>query len=79
VPSDYQTAVTSINLGNPLVQSDAHCKIAAEIRRIAHIITGRAVVVEEQPSRRTLWNSLFKKESSPSASRIRFQTSMEKV
>jgi pilus assembly protein CpaE len=80
VPSDYQTAVTSINLGNPLVQSDAHCKISAEIRRIAHIITGRAVVVtDEQKSKRTLWNSFFKRDAGATAQQIRFQTSMEKV
>src|SRR5918911_5088355 len=35
VPSDYQTAVSSINLGTPLVQSDSSSRIAAEIRRIA--------------------------------------------
>ena len=27
IPSDYQTAVTSINLGQPLVQSDPNSKI----------------------------------------------------
>ncbi len=35
VPSDYQTAVGSINLGTPLVQAEPTSKIALEIRRIA--------------------------------------------
>ncbi len=77
VPSDYQTAVTSINLGNPLVQSGSNSRIAAEIRRIAHIITGRTVVIEEPKSRRTLWGSLFKRNNT--SPQVGFQTSMEKV
>jgi len=66
VPSDYQTAVTSINLGRPLVQSDPNSKIAQEIRRIARTIaTGQITVHEEPQPRRTLWNSLFKREPNP--------------
>ena len=42
VPSDYQTAVSSINLGTPLVQSEPTSKIALEIRRIARTdVVGR--------------------------------------
>ncbi len=63
VPSDYQTAVTSINLGQPLVQSDPNCKIAQEIRRVAKTIADGAVIVSEEPQpRRTRWNSFFKRE-----------------
>jgi pilus assembly protein CpaE len=68
VPSDYQTAVTSINLGRPLVQSDPNCKITQEIRRIARTIrTGQFDQQPEQPEpqRKTLWNSLFKREANP--------------
>src|SRR6185312_5191735 len=32
VPSDYQTAVNSINLGTPLVQSGPNSRIAIEIK-----------------------------------------------
>lgn len=64
VPSDYQMAVTSINLGQPLVQSEPNCKIAQEIRRIARIIaTGQIAIHEETQPRRTRWNSLFKREA----------------
>ncbi len=63
VPSDYQTAVTSINLGQPLVQSEPNCKIAQEIRRVAKTIADGAVIVSEEPQpRRTRWNSFFKRE-----------------
>jgi pilus assembly protein CpaE len=77
VPSDYQTAVTSINLGQPLVQSDPNCKIALEIKRIASTLTSGAVRVEEhsQP-RRNLWDSLFKREAN--RNQFKLQTSMEK-
>jgi pilus assembly protein CpaE len=65
VPSDYQTAVTSINLGQPLVQSEPNSKIAQEIRRVARtIMTGAVSVPEEPQPRRTVWNTLFKRERS---------------
>lgn len=64
VPSDYQMAVTSINLGRPLVISDPHSKISQEIRRVAKtIVTGQTVAHEDPQARRTIWNSLFKRES----------------
>ena len=64
LPSDYQTAVTSINLGEPLVKSDAGCKISHEIRRIARTIaTGAIPVAEEETPRRTFWDAVFKRES----------------
>lgn len=63
IPSDYQTAVTSINLGQPLVLSDPNSKISQEIRRVARTIgTGAIRVTEEPQPRRTLWNSLFKRD-----------------
>jgi pilus assembly protein CpaE len=63
VPSDYQTAVTSINLGQPLVQSGPNSKVAQEIRRVAKTIAAGAVIVSEEPQpRRTVWNSFFKRE-----------------
>lgn len=64
VPSDYQMAVTSINLGRPLTISDPHCKIAQEIRRVTKtVVTGQMVAHEDPQPRRTIWNSLFKREA----------------
>ncbi|MFN2515309.1 MAG: AAA family ATPase [Pyrinomonadaceae bacterium] len=78
VPSDYQTAVTSINLGRPLVQSEPNSKIALEIRRIARTIATTAVSTEEEPkARRALWNSFFKRESAQN--QFELQTSLEKI
>src|SRR3712207_7783881 len=52
VPSDYQVAVSSINLGQPLVESNQASRIATEIRRIAAVITGEPVNMEEQQAER---------------------------
>ena len=60
VPSDYQTAVSSINLGQPLVLSDSASKIAIEIKRIMGTLLGDgAHMVEPEPQRRGLLSSLF--------------------
>jgi pilus assembly protein CpaE len=78
VPSDYQTAVTSINLGRPLVQSEPNSKIALEIRRIARTIATTVVSTEEEPKpRRALWNNFFKRESAQN--QFELQTSLEKI
>lgn len=62
IPSDYQTAVTSINLGQPLVQSEPNSKIAQEIRRIASALISAPLLPHEEPKlRRTLWSSIFKR------------------
>ena len=77
VPSDYQTAVTSINLGCPLVQSESDSKIAVEIKRIAQKIAGDEIPIEESKPRRAAWTSLFKRPlTSPP---LDFQASMEKI
>ena len=68
VPSDYQTAVTSINLGQPLILSDQSSKIAVEIRRIAATITGEQTPeTVSEPQRRSLWNSIFRRERARAA------------
>jgi pilus assembly protein CpaE len=77
VPSDYQTAVTSINLGQPLVQSEATSRIATEIRRITQTITGAPALIGEPKPRPSRWGSLFKRE--PAAPQIGFPASMENV
>lgn len=74
IPSDYQTAVTSINLGQPLVLSDPGSKIAVEIKRIGKQLTSGAVTEEEEKivaPRKTLWKSIFKRE--PNQNQLEFQ------
>ncbi len=77
VPSDYQTAVGSINLGNPLVLSDASSKIAQEIRRISETIAVGVAPIEDAKPRRAVWKSLFKREANQP--RLNLETSLEKV
>lgn len=77
VPSDYQTAVNSINLGTPLVKSDPQSKIAHEIRRISNALGQQTVSVQEIRPQRSFWNTFFKREAVPQ--QFDLQTSMEKV
>ena len=77
IPSDYQVAVTSINLGQPLVIAEPNSKIAQEIRGISQRLAVGVAAITESEKPKTLWDSLFKK---PQAKpRINFQTSLEKV
>src|SRR5215475_1928828 len=62
VPSDYQTAVNSINLGTPLAQSDPTSKIAVEIRRIAQTVAGGVLPIVEAKPRRAFWNTFLKRQ-----------------
>jgi pilus assembly protein CpaE len=66
VSSDYQTAVTSINLGQPLVQSEPSSKISVEIKRVAAMILGATAEAAEQPQsrRKKTWGGLFKRNTS---------------
>jgi pilus assembly protein CpaE len=59
VESDYNTAVNSINLGQPLVESDPASRIATEIRQIAAGITGAAAPSNVNESRRSVWQTIF--------------------
>ena len=66
VQSDYQLAVTSINLGRPLVHSDPGSKIAQEISRIGQKLAGGKAVVEAAKAQRPFWGSLFGNRASKS-------------
>ncbi len=59
--SDYQTVVSSINLGTPLVKSNSRSKIAREIRRVAHALaTGTSQEGEPKPKRS--WGFFLKRQ-----------------
>lgn len=80
VTSDYQTAVTSINLGQPLVQAEPSSKIAAEIKRITGTITGQAAQVPEgQSQRRKIWGGLFKRGTGGAQQNLDLRTTLGKV
>ena len=63
IPSDYPTAVGSINLGTPLVQAEPTSKIALEIRRIAEHISMGLAPIDESKQRRPFWAGLLKKQA----------------
>jgi pilus assembly protein CpaE len=63
VQSDYKTAVNSINLGQPLVESEPQSKIATELRQIAARFSGGArQAAAPAEARRGLLGNLFRKE-----------------
>lgn len=77
ISSDYQTAVTSINLGQPLVQ-DSDSRIAQEIRRLATAIAGHTIPIAEPKPRRAFWSSLLRREPGQQP-QLDLQTTMGKV
>jgi pilus assembly protein CpaE len=58
VPNDYRKVMDSINLGRPLVQTDASSKISMEIKRIAALVKGDNQGASTQPRKRLL-SSVF--------------------
>jgi pilus assembly protein CpaE len=66
VQSDYKMAVNSINLGQPLVESEPQSKIAAELRQIAARFGGNVAQPAPVEARRGLLGSLFKREKAVS-------------
>ena len=77
VPSDYQIAVTSINLGQPLVQSEPNSKIAQEIKRIAATLMNSALPIHEDTvPKRSRWTSLFNRNSAQAD--FQFPSSMQR-
>ena len=67
VQSDYHTAVNSINLGQPLVESEPASRIATEIRQIAASVTANGGIIAREDlttstvkePRRSVWQSIF--------------------
>jgi pilus assembly protein CpaE len=69
VQSDYRTAVNSINLGQPLVESDPSSRIATELRGIAAAFSDSARVAPEAEARRGLLGSIFRRPAGSVAAR----------
>ncbi len=63
VQSDYRTAVSSINLGQPLVEAEPNSRITGEIRRIAAGISGMTAASSNNAAeeRKGLFGSLFRR------------------
>lgn len=65
VQSDYKMAVNSINLGQPLVESDPQSKIATELRQIAARF-GKGAQLATTEQRRGRLGSFFRREKAVS-------------
>ncbi|MGH9943140.1 MAG: AAA family ATPase [Pyrinomonadaceae bacterium] len=61
IQSDYLTAVNSINLGQPLVESAPQSRISVEIRRLVSNITGTTPEPEAVESRKGFWPSFMRR------------------
>ncbi|HEU4594463.1 MAG TPA: AAA family ATPase [Pyrinomonadaceae bacterium] len=68
VQSDYRMAVNSINLGQPLVESEPASKIATELRQIAAHFSHTAQTAMTTELRRGLLGSLFRRTPGASVS-----------
>jgi pilus assembly protein CpaE len=74
VQSDYRTAVNSINLGQPLVDSDPQSKIGTELRQIAARF-GAGALAHAPDTRRRLLGSLFRREKAADREAVSSQLS----
>ena len=63
VPNDYTKVMNSINLGQPLVQSDPASKVTLEIKRIAALVENYNAAVSPPPRKRLL-GAMFGRHSS---------------
>jgi|ERR1041384_231269 pilus assembly protein CpaE len=54
VPNDYPKVINSINLGQPLVQTDPSSKLTIEIKRIASLVQGNTQTTNSHPRKRLL-------------------------
>lgn len=80
VQSDYRTAVNSINLGHPLVESDPSSKIASEIRHIAARVSGiNHTPAIEEPSRGLLRSIFQRRAKMTPSSDLRSRLDKEKA
>jgi pilus assembly protein CpaE len=65
IQSDYNTAVNSINLGQPLVESNPASRLATELRQIAAAITGAAAEAAPAEQRRGFLGGVFQRRKQP--------------
>ena len=66
VPNDYRKVMDSINLGQPLVQTEPASKIALEIKRIAGLVMENNHTPAPQPRKR-LFGSVFGRQNTTTA------------
>jgi len=62
IPNDYRKVMASINLGQPLVESDPSSKITLEVKRIAALVLGGVDPASSQP-RKGVLRGMFGRQS----------------
>jgi pilus assembly protein CpaE len=62
IPNDYRKVMESINLGQPLVESEPSSKITLEIKRIAALVSGGSEPGSTQP-RKGVLRGMFSRQS----------------
>ena len=70
VPNDYKKVMDSINLGQPLVQSDPASRISTEIKRLAAQLSGASQGAPAQP-RKGFLKSIFNRPDTSAALELR--------
>lgn len=69
VSEDYRSVVSSINVGQPLVASNASATIAVELRRLAAVCSGNPDQSDRQ-RRKNFFNTLFRRQTLTEESKI---------
>ena len=64
IPNDYRKVMDSINLGQPLVESEPTSKITLEIKRIAALVSGDIDTTSAQP-RKGVLRGIFGRQTGP--------------
>ena len=63
IPNDYRKVMDSINLGQPLVESDPTSKITLEIKRIAALVLGGGADTSQAQPRKGILRGMFSRQS----------------
>ena len=75
VPNDYPKVIESINLGQPLVQTDPSSKLTIEIKRIASLVQGNTHTPPSQPRKR-LFGTVFGRQRNTGALELSTMTDL---
>jgi pilus assembly protein CpaE len=79
IPNDYRKVMDSINLGHPLVESEPSSKIAAEIKRIASLVTSEGDSSSSTQMRKGLLRGVFNRQGNPGTSPLQLSPMLDKA
>jgi pilus assembly protein CpaE len=79
VPNDYRKVIDSINLGQPLVQTDPSSKISTEIRRIASVVFNESDSSTSQTKKGLLRRGVFGRQNNQATSPLQLSPMLDKA